>query len=446
MNKNKKQMEYTEKDYEFMNSLSAAVLNRTPSKISRVLRIWLISIVLSVIWASLSEIDEITRGDGDVIPYGQNQVIQNLEGGIVADILVKEGDKVKKGDILLKVDNKKFVSSFEESKIKLNELKAKARRLYAEANNKPFLITNEKNAEYKKLLKHEESLYLSNKNQLNKKISIIDEQLLQKRNQLKEAQSKIKLLGENYKLMQKEIIMSIPLVKKHIMPEVELLKIKREAGKSKQEIESLILTIPRLKSEIQEVKNKKAETILDFQNKAKKEWNETMAEIARVEKTQTALEDQVKRTLVRSPVTGTVKQVFINTIGGVIKPGMDLMEIVPTEDSLVIETKIKPSDIAFLHPDQKATIKFTAYDFSIYGGLEGKVVQISADTITDKKGNSFYLVKIKTNKNYLEKNHKKLEIIPGMVANVDILTGKKTIMEYLLKPIFKAKNNALRER
>ena len=436
----------SDSDIEYMSSLSSAVLQK--STISSKIILWFIFITFLwfIVWASFAEVDEMTRGEGKVIPSGQVQVIQNLEGGIIADILVKEGDKVKKGDILLKVDNKKFVSSFEESKIKLNELKAKARRLYAEANNKPFLITNEKNAEYKKLLKHEESLYLSNKNQLNKKISIIDEQLLQKRNQLKEAQSKIKLLGENYKLIQKEIIMSIPLVKKHIMPEVELLKIKREAGKSKQEIESLILTIPRLKSEIQEVKNKKAETILDFQNKAKKEWNETMAEIARVEKTQTALEDQVKRTLVRSPVTGTVKQVFINTIGGVIKPGMDLMEIVPTEDSLVIETKIKPSDIAFLHPDQKATIKFTAYDFSIYGGLEGKVVQISADTITDKKGNSFYLVKIKTNKNYLEKNHKKLEIIPGMVANVDILTGKKTIMKYLLKPIFKAKNNALRER
>ena len=174
--------------------------------------------------------------------------------------------------------------------------------------------------------------------------------------------------------------------------------------------------------------------------------SEVSAEISRLSESEDALEDKVSRTAVRSPVKGTVKQIMINTVGGVVQPGMDILSIVPIEDSLLIESKVSPADIARIYPGQRAIVKFTAYDFSIYGGLEGSVVHISADSLTNEKDETYYLVRVKTDQNFLQKNNTQLPIIPGMTTNVDILTGKKTIMNYLLKPIFKAKERALTEK
>jgi adhesin transport system membrane fusion protein len=188
------------------------------------------------------------------------------------------------------------------------------------------------------------------------------------------------------------------------------------------------------------------EETLAFHNKAKSELNDVLAKMEEFSASAVALEDRLNRTSVRSPVNGTVKQLLVSTVGGVIQPGMSLVEIVPMEDSLLIETKIKPSDIAFLRPGQEAMIKFTAYDFTIYGGLGANLEQIRADSITDDKGNSFYLARLRTNKSYLGSEEKPLPIIPGMIASVNILTGKKTILSYILKPVLRAKYTALRER
>lgn len=438
--------QYNDQDLAFMSSLSEAVSQKVPGSSRKMLWAIVIAIAWLIVWASVAEIDELTRGEGKVIPSQQLQVIQNLEGGIVSEILVKEGDHVTKGQVLLKIDDKGFAGSYGENKFRYIELKAKSLRLDAEANGLPFKPIEDPSDDMKRQMAYEKSLYDSNQEQLHKTLQVLQEQLKQKTNELSELESKVSQLQNNYTLSKKEIGIMEPLVKKGLVSEMEFLQIKRQANTIQGDLETSRLSIPRVQSAIQEAQNKLAGAELEFQNKAKKDLNEAVAEMSRLQEAQTSLEDRVNRTLVRAPVDGTVKQLLVNTVSGVVKPGMDILEIVPTEDTLLIEAKIKPSDVAFLRLGLDATVKFTAYDFSIYGGLQGKLVFISADTITNEKGESYYLVHIKTNKNHLGTEKKPLELMVGMTTTVDILTGKKTVLDYLLKPILKAKHNALRER
>jgi membrane fusion protein, adhesin transport system len=433
-------------DLDFMSSLSQAVLQQTERKSKLLLNIIVSLLILAIIWANFAQIDEITRAEGNVIPSSKIQVIQNLEGGIVSDIMINEGDIVSIGDALIKIDNKKEESNYQENRLKLDELEGKLARLKAESDSTPFKVSKELQARASHIIANEKSLYRTNQNQMNNQLLMVETQIAQKIGELKEAISKSKNLKEGKNLLQKEINIMKPLVKNGIEPRIELLKREREMNGVILEIEELALIIPRLRSSVMEVKSKIKDTKLTFKNRAKEEYNEVYAQIDRIRHKKDALADQVGRTLVKSPVHGTIKQLFVNTIGGVVRPGMDLIEIVPNDDALIIEAKVKPSDVAFLFPNQKAIVKFTAYDFSIYGGLEGRVIHIGADTIKDEEKNLFYMVKIKTDKNFLGTAKKRLAIISGMTVNVDILTGKKTIMDYILKPILKAKNNALTER
>lgn len=437
---------YNENDLAFMSSLSEAVLQKVPNSSRRMLWVIVIAIFWLIAWASIAEIDELTRGEGKVIPSQQLQVIQNLEGGIVSEIMVKEGDHVKKGQVLLKIDDKGFASSYGESRLRYIELKAKSLRLTAEASGQPFDGIETTNEDMKRQIAYEKSLYDSNQEQLQKTLQVLQEQQNQKSNELKELTSKVAQLQNSYDLVRRELGIMSPLVQKGLVSEMELLQLKRQSSSIQGDLDAAKLSIPRVQSAIQEAKNKLAGAELDFQNKAKKDLNEAVAEMSRLQEVQTSLEDRVQRTLVRAPVDGTIKQLLVNTVSGVVKPGMDILEIVPTEDTLLIEAKIKPSDVAFLRLGLDAMVKFTAYDFSIYGGLKGKLVFISADTITNEKGESYYLVHIKTDKNHLGTVDKPLELMVGMTTTVDILTGKKTVLDYLLKPILKAKQNALRER
>ncbi len=438
--------EFPTEDLEYMSSLNAAVLVK--SSASSKIILWSIFLLFGwfVLWSSVAEIDELTRGFGKIIPSSQIQVVQNLEGGIISEILVQEGATVTKGQPLLKINNVGFASSYEESKIKLYELKARKLRLEAEAFNHPMQNDPKLQEEAPQILENELSLYESNKRQLESKLAALDELIKQKMNELEEAKNLVTQLTESMKIVQREIDITQPLVKKGVVSEVEFLKLKREANEMGGKLKSSKLAIPKNQSIIEETRQKRRQEFLNFTNTSKKELNAVTAEIERIEENKFALEDKVSRTMVRSPVSGTIKQILVNTIGGVIRPGMDLIEIVPTEDSLQAEVKIKPSDIAFIYPGQKAMVKFTAYDFTIHGGLEGHVKQVSADTITDEEGESYYLVKIVTDKNYLGDKDTPLKIMVGMTVNVDILTGKKTILQYLLKPILRAKENALRER
>ncbi|VEG90176.1 HlyD family type I secretion periplasmic adaptor subunit [Legionella spiritensis] len=356
-------------------------------------------LIIALIWSHYAILDEVTVGTGKVIPSSQIQIIQNLEGGIVEKLFVKEGDIVKANQILMQIDNTRFKSTFEENQKKIILLQLEILRINAQMKDQPFQIPETLLPGNETLVHAEEQLYHSKK-----------EELIQLNNALD--------------LAQQELDLSRPLISKGAVSKVEILRLQRT---------------------VNEIKGK----ISQFKSEALEKLNKAKGELAALMETQIANKDRLHRTTVRSPVKGIVKRIKINTLGGVIQPGMDIIEIVPLDDTLLIEARIKPADIGFIKPGQSAMVKITAYDFSIYGGMKGNVEQISADTITDDsngKEETYYIIRVRTEKNYLGTPARPLYIIPGMLATVDILTGHKSVLDYLLKPILKAKQTALRER
>ncbi|MEA1891609.1 MAG: HlyD family type I secretion periplasmic adaptor subunit [Campylobacterota bacterium] len=433
-------------DYEFMHSLSAAVLQVTPSKLRVVMFFWIIAIFGFIAWANFAYIDEIARGDGEIIPSGQNQMIQNLEGGIVEEILVREGDNVVKGQILLKIDNQKSRSSFSTNSIKADSIEAKIARLKAESSGKKFVVSKELEEKMPIFVGNEKSLYAINAKQLDSKLNALKEQLKQKKYELSEAKTHEKHLKSSLTMINKEVSMTKPMVARGVSSKMDFLKLQREANEIEDRYNAIKKSIPRLRSAIKEVDNRIDETTLLFRSEAKVKLNESVAELRGLRANSTALQDQVSRTIVRSPMHGIVQKLFVHTVGGVIQPGADIIEVVPSDQTLLVEVKIKPSDIAFIYFGQKAIVKFSAYDFAIYGGLTGEVVHISADTVTDQKDNVFYTVRIKTSKNHIGDDINPLKIIPGMTVSVDIITGQKSVLDYILKPILKTKQYTFTER
>ena len=433
-------------DYEFMNSLSAAIVEKAPKRMRGVLYFWIIAIASFIVWANYTEIDEITRGNGEVVPSGKNQIIQNLEGGIIEEVFVKIGDKVEKGQPLLKIDNRKSLSQLSATNIKSLELKAKIIRLEAEAYDKPFDVNLSIKRMIPELVENERSLHESKQAQLNYRLAVLADQQLQKSNEYHEVNESIVYLSKTKDLINKEVKMMRPMVAQGVKSKVAFMKLQREQNTLLQELQAAQLSLPRIKAGISEFDNKIEEARGEFKNRAKEELNEVVAESLRTNESFYALNDQISRTLVKSPRKGIIEEIAINTVGGVIKPGDTLIEIVPTGDSLWMEIKIKPSDIAFIYPGQKAVVKITAYDFAIYGSLIGEVIHIGADTTKDQKENAFYIIHVKTDKNHLGTDAKPLNIIPGMMVNVDIMTGKKSVMDYILKPILRAKQYTFTER
>ena len=436
----------SKRDYEFMHSLSAAVLEAAPTRLRLVLYFWVATIIIFLTWANFAYIDEIARGNGEVIPSGENQMIQNLEGGIVEEILVREGEAVDKGQVLIKIDNQKSISSYSSNEIKADALQAQILRLKAESTGKDFVVPADLKERLSQFIDNEKSLYNTNKQQLNSKLNALREKLAQKKQELAEAYSQRDHLESSYAMISREVRMTKPMVAKGVRSKIDFLKLQREANEIASKYDAAKKSIPRLKSAIKEVQSNIKETKLNFQSEAKEKMNKAIAELKSLRVTATALEDQVTRTIVKSPMKGVVQKLYVHTVGGVIKPGEDIMEIVPSDETLLVNVKIKPKDIAFIYLGQRAIVKFTAYDFSIYGGLEGKVVLISPDSIKDEEGNVFYEVRIKTDKNYIGRHGKKLKIIPGMTTSVDIITGQKTVLDYILKPILKTKQYTFTER
>lgn len=402
--------------------------------------------LIALIWSALADIDEVTRGEGKVIPSNKIQVIQNLEGGIVSEIMVSEGQQVDKDQPLLRLDDIRFSSSYRESRSKYLTLQARAARLAATANNQEIKIPENVWKEDPDLASNEIALFKSQASELASNLSILKQQELQTSQELAELEAKKNKLARSYELVRQELGMSAPLAKEGAISEVEIIRLKRSVNDLQGELEASQLAIPRLQSAHDEMKNKVKDLEISFRTKARSELNEVQAELSAVEESLRGQQDRVNRTLVRSPVKGTVKQIMVTTVGGVIQPGMDLMEIVPLEGNLLVEAHVRPADIAFLRPDQDALVKLTAYDFAIYGGLPAKLEHISADTITDENGDSFYLIRVRTQLSYLGNADKPLKIIPGMTAVVDILTGEKSVLDYLLKPVLRAREMALRER
>jgi len=425
---------------DFSNSTAQSLIEKAPNSTKVILYFILSFIIFFFVWAYYSNVEELVRTEAKVIPYGQNKTVQNFEGGIVKSILVEEGDLVKKGDVLIKIENKQYSSTYEKNIFEIDELTQRSKRLYAEANDIEYKpkTTNE-------IAQKEYDLYLSNKEQMDSKVEVLQQQLNQKRKEKNEIISNIKYLKNSFDLIGQEVSVMEPLVKKGIVSKVEFLKLQREANNIKDQLESTKLTLQRINSTIKEFSSRVNDVKIEFKNLAQREYNEVVSQINQVSKQNVGLEDQVNRTVVKSPITGYIKKIFINTIGGTVQPGMDLVEIVPNEEKLLIEAKVKPEDIAFLRPGLDASIKFTAYDFTIYGSLDGVVEKISPDSTTEED-KTFYTAYIRTNKSFLGTKDKPLSIMPGMRGSADIITGQKNILTYLLKPIIKTKQYALTEK
>ncbi|TVO68609.1 MAG: HlyD family type I secretion periplasmic adaptor subunit [Sedimenticola selenatireducens] len=429
-----------------MTDVAAAQLIKTPKGGRLILWMAVLFVSAALVWANWAKLDEVTTGIGQVIPSSQIQVVQNLEGGIVGALLVSEGETVEKDQVLLQIDDTRFSASLRETRLQYLSLKAKAARLQAESELSEYIPPQEVLEERPNFIDLEKSLYQAKRSELDNNRKILEEQTAQRKQELQELNARQNQLRRSLSLVERELSMTQPLVKAGAISEVEVLRLEREVNELAGQLESTTLSIPRIQSTLDESLGKLEELDLRFKSKAREEWNAVNTELSGLVASSVALEDRVKRTAVRSPVKGTIKQLMVNTVGGVIQPGMELVKIVPLEDNLLVEAKIRPEDIGFLRPGQKTIVKFTAFDFAIFGGMEGKLEHISADTIKDDEGNSFYQVRVRTAKNQLGSETNPLKIIPGMQAEVDILTGKKTVLSYLLKPVLRANERAMRER
>ncbi|MDD9174476.1 HlyD family type I secretion periplasmic adaptor subunit [Aliivibrio sp. S2TY2] len=451
-------------ELEFVDDKTAALLLNTPTNAKVILWIIVVFFCIAVAWASWAEIDKVTVGQGKVIPSSQLQVVQNLEGGLVKEMLVKEGDQVTKGQQLLLIDDTRFRSDFRERKKQLINLTASAMQLSAsmdsiliqDVNSKKrwkdsVIISTDKlkfddafAKENPIVVRRQIAEYKADMNNLKNRIYVFDQQVNQKQQDLVEIKARTRNLQASYGLAKKELDITKPLADEGVVPRIELLKLQRQVNDTKRELTSTQLKIPVLTSAIQEAVLNRIDAALKFRSEQQEKLNTTQDKLSALTESQVGLKDKVNRTVVLSPVTGTIKKIYINTVGGVIQPGMDLIEIVPTEDTLLIEAKIAPQDIAFLRPGLPAIVKFSVYDFTRYGGLKGTLEHISADTIQDEEGNSFYLVRVRTSQEDLAKKTQ-FYIIPGMTTTVDIITGKRTILDYLVKPIVQVKGSALKE-
>ncbi|MEM1293877.1 MAG: HlyD family type I secretion periplasmic adaptor subunit [Verrucomicrobiota bacterium] len=370
------------------------------------LLLWLIAAVIITFfyWASQAQIDEVTKGMGKVIPSSSVQTVQNLEGGIIAEILIREGDWVEEGDVLVRIDDTMSNASFQENQAEAQALRATLVRLRAEAEGLEMLEFPEGTRD--DLVSRETQLFEKRQDELH------------------EAS---RTLESSRRLAADELAMTVPLVEKHIVSKVDQLRLERE---------------------VNEIEGKLKEITGAFQSKAMEQHNAAKSKLEGLEKVIAGREDRVLRTVVRSPVKGTVNRLHATTLGGVVQPGEPIVDIVPNDETMLVSAKIRPQDIAFLSPGQRAVLKLTAYDFSMYGGLEGVVEHISADTIEDEVDRQhYYEIKVRNDSGLLvSKAGDALPVIPGMVVEVDVLTGRRTVLQYLLKPFHRMRYNALRER
>ncbi len=433
-------------DIEFMPDTYAAEVESLPLASHLILWVSAAFVLIAIVWANFATLDEVAHAEGRVIPSSQIQVVQNLEGGILASVNVRAGEAVTEGQTLLVLDDTRFASSFREGKLTTSALRARIARLEAEIEGTSFTTIEELAEDHADLLEDERRLYESRQQELDSSLDILRQQRTQFEQGLAELKASEKKLSRNASLAQQELDMTAPLVDKGAVSQVELLRLQAAVNDSLGQLEETRLAIPGSEAAVAEANEKIEERRQQFTSAAQAELTEAKRELSRLNISNVALEDRVNRTTVKSPVDGTVNQVLVNTVGAVIQPGMDLIEIVPANDTLLIEARIRPADIAFIHPGQKATVKLTAYDFSIYGGLDSVLELISADSITDERGEHYFKIQVRTHKNHLGSDDNPLPIIPGMIATVDIMTGEKTVMDYILKPLRRAQAAALSER
>jgi len=442
-------------DVKFVNNLYK-ISNEETSSGANILFLAIVAVItLLLVWSNIAKVDELTSGQGKVIPSSKIQKVQYFDGGIVSEILVKEGEHISLDQPLMKIDTTRYRATFEETQESLLSLKTVQARLNKELNinyegKLPILNFNkELRSTALSYIAAQRRIFKNKFYERRNSLKIIKLQYQQKVQEIKEVQSKEKQLKRSLKLVNKQLNTIKELVNSGAKSSVDLLNMEKEYNTLEGDLNSATLSLPRLLLGIKESEAQLDEKKQTISAEISTKLQETITEIRTIEARLISDNDKLEKTIIKSPVNGTIKQININTIGSVVQSGVDLIEIIPDSDILLVEAKIDPKDIAFINPTLKALVKLTAYDFSIYGGLEASIVEISADSIKDtdsKDGKSYYKIVVKTKQNYLEYNNKKLPIIPGMVASVDIITGKKTIMDFALKPILKVKEGALHER
>jgi adhesin transport system membrane fusion protein len=411
-------------DFAFANDIRAAAALRTPRTSRMLLAASLALLVVFLIWTHFAILEEVKRGDGRVVPSRQTQVVQSLEGGIVSEILVQEGSIVQQGETLVRIDDTKFASEFGELKERRSALAARVARLEAEARGRSEVAFPEHlDQEVPSAIAAEKSVFQMRAKKVAQDIDVL-------------AQQVTRLTG-SLKLLDRELVLTRKLYDQKVVPEIEMLRLQRQESE--------------MKGQLAEAQSKINSITSSFRSQADEDLAKSKGDLAVLEENMKSAKDRVQRTDLKAPVHGIINKLNVTTIGAVVQPGASLIEIVPLDDSLLVEGRIRPQDIAFIRPNQDAVVKISAYDSSVYGSLKGKVERISADTIVDEKAekaghpNTFYRVMVRTNKNYLGTADKTLPIIPGMVATVEILTGEKSVMDYLIKPARTLRNEALRE-
>ncbi|MBO5489970.1 MAG: HlyD family type I secretion periplasmic adaptor subunit, partial [Desulfovibrio sp.] len=414
------------------------------------------------LWAAFASVDEVTHAEGQVVGSQRTQTIQNLEGGILRAVLVHEGQIVDKDAVLAQLDNEMAESAYRDAVNKAMENSLAIVRLEAEIKGEQPVFPEHLEAwasqligrrveefavaRARQIIRDQTNLWRSRMEQLNAEIEVLQSQYTQRMHEVEEQTARKKQLDGSLALSIEQRNTAYALVQRNNFSKLEYLGMQQKVVELQGQIDALAAGIPKAQAAAEESRQRiasrraeQAATVTDEINKRRLELNSVRESLA-------AGRDRVTRTELRAPVRSTVKQIYISTVGGVVKPGEPIMDLVPLDDTLLVEARVKPQDVAFLRPGQDVMVKISAYDFSIYGGLEGKLESISADTIEDKKGEHHYVVKVRTRKNAIVHHNEQLPIIPGMVVTADILIGKKTVLDYLLKPILKAKQNALRER
>lgn len=432
---------------DFANDIRSARERDTPYLVV-VLMVLLLALAAGLgTWAHFAILDEVTNAMGEVVPESKLQVIQSLEGGIVEEILVTEGEVVKAGQVLIRIDSTNFGSQLGElSERRLTGL-AQLARLEAESEGREGIgFPEELAAAAPAAVAAEQALFDARRAQLERDLDVFARQSEQAEQELRELAARRDTLTEGLRLLERELALSRDLRKRRALPELELLKTERETAEARGELEVIGASEARVSAELSEIASRMSSAKAKFAAEARAELAEVTGSLAVLGEALSGARDKVTRTALRSPTDGVVNTLNVTTQGGVVKPGEPILEIVPIGDSLLVEARVRPQDIAFIRPAQPASVKLTAYDYTVYGALDGTVDQISPNTVTDTEGNVFYRVMVRTEENGISRDDEVLPVIPGMIATVDILTGRKSVLEYLLKPMQRMRNEALRER
>jgi adhesin transport system membrane fusion protein len=411
-------------DFAFANDIRAAAALRTPRTSRMLLVTFLALLVTSLAWAHFAILDEVKRGNGRVVPSRQTQVVQSLDGGIVGDIIVQEGAIVKQGQSLMRIEDTKFASEFGEIRERRAAMAARVARLETEARGRSEVtFPDQLDQVVPAAVATEASVFKMRSQKLAQDVDVLNQQVTR--------------LTGTLKLLDRELGLTRKLYEQKIVPEIEMLRLDRQAAE--------------MRGQLAEAQSKIANTITSFRSQADEDLAKSKGDLAVLDENIKSAQDRVRRTDLKSPVYGIVNKLNVTTVGAVVQPGASVMEIVPLDDTLLVEGRIRPQDIAFIRPNQDAVVKISAYDSSVYGSLKGKVERISADTIIDEKAEkserqeTFYRVMVRTDKNHLGTTERPLPIIPGMVTTVEILTGEKSVLDYILKPARTLRDDALRE-